>query len=76
MINRHPATKSKTKPGIRTRSVALFGRAELVKVAGSQYELRGASEDEATAAKEWVSLFSHNVCLAISMQTATTDGRG
>ena len=39
--------------------VALFGAAKLVRVRGSKYELRDASEDEMTAAKEWVSLFMH-----------------
>ncbi len=62
MINRHPATKPTTK--IRApRSVASFGRAELVRITRSQYALRGASDGEATAAKEWVSLFMHEVCL-------------
>ena len=46
--------------------MAAFGRAELVHVSGSNYELRGASADETTAAKEWVSLFLHEACVDVS----------
>jgi hypothetical protein len=59
MKNRHPSTKSKNQP----RVLASFGRANLVRIAGSNYELRGASQDEFTAAKEWVSLFLHEACV-------------
>jgi hypothetical protein len=55
MINRHPSTKSNTK----LRVVASFGRASLVRIAGSNYELRDAAVGDLTAAKEWVSLFMH-----------------
>jgi hypothetical protein len=59
MINRHRSTKPKTQP----RLVASFGRATLVRIAGSNCELRGASDDDFTAAKEWVSLFLHEACV-------------
>ncbi len=59
MKNRHPSTKPKTQP----RVLASFGRANLVRMAGSCCELRGASEDDFTAAKEWISLFLHEAVL-------------
>jgi hypothetical protein len=61
MINRHPSTKWKTS----TRVVASFGQANLVRIAGANYELRGASDGDLTAAKEWVSLFMHEACVAL-----------
>jgi len=51
------------KPNPRPRVVASFGRASLVNVSGPNCELRGASEEEFTAAKEWISLFLHEACL-------------
>lgn len=59
MKNRILSTKPKTQP----RVLASFGRANLVRIAGSHCELRGASEDEFTAAKEWISLFLHEAVL-------------
>jgi hypothetical protein len=59
MINRHPSSKPKSRP----RIVACFGRASLVRVTGSNYELRDAVAGELTAAKEWVSLFRHEALL-------------
>jgi len=59
MINRHPSTKVK----IQSAVVAFFGRASLVRIAGAHYELRDGSEDDLTAAKEWVSLFLHEAVL-------------
>ena len=59
MKNRFQRTTTK----IRTRIVTTFGRAKLVKTAGSRYELRGATDGELTAAKEWVSLFKHDALL-------------
>jgi hypothetical protein len=60
MKNRHSSTKSKTE----RRVVASFGRANLVRTTGCNYELRGASDDELTAAKEWVSMFMHEAVLS------------
>ncbi len=59
MKNRNVSTKTRTQP----RVLASFGRANLVRIAGSIYELRGASEDDFTAAKEWISLFLHEAVL-------------
>jgi hypothetical protein len=59
MINRHLSTKTKTQPC----TLVSFGRANLVRIGGGNYELRGGSDDEFTAAKEWVSLFLHEACL-------------
>jgi hypothetical protein len=43
--------------------VAVFGAAELVKHADGHFELRGGSEADFAAAKEWISLFHHEaVC--------------
>jgi hypothetical protein len=64
MINRHPSTKSKTQLPV----VASFGGASLVRIAGASYELRGASDDDLTAAKEWVSLFMHEAVLTETIQ--------
>jgi len=59
MKNRNHATKLKIQP----RVVALFGRARLVRLRGAKYELRGASQSDLTAAKEWVSLFLHEAVI-------------
>ena len=61
MKNRLQRTTLKIQP----RIVATFGRASLVRIAGASYELRGASEDDLTAAKEWVSMFMHEALLCI-----------
>jgi hypothetical protein len=39
--------------------IASFGQAQLVQKAGGQWELRGGSTSDLTAAKEWISLFHH-----------------
>jgi hypothetical protein len=59
MKNRYSSTKTNARPQV----LASFGRANLVRITGSNYELRGASEDEFTAAKEWISLFLHEAVL-------------
>jgi hypothetical protein len=59
MKNRHLSTRPKTQ----RRVLASFGRASLVRIAGANCELRGASEDDFTAAKEWISLFLHEAVL-------------
>lgn len=61
MINRYTATKPKT----RTNVVASFGDADMVRTGRSSYELRGATDEDATAAKEWISLFMHEACLKL-----------
>jgi hypothetical protein len=58
--------------------LASFGRANLVRTAGSAYELRGGSEDELTSAKEWISLFLHEAVLCDSpaaQRRATSNSR-
>lgn len=41
------------------RLIASFGNARLIKNWNGVLELRGGSEDDRTAAKEWISLFCH-----------------
>jgi hypothetical protein len=53
---------------MQPRVVASFGQASLVRIAGANYELRGAVPDDLTAAKEWVSLFLHEAVLTQTIQ--------
>ncbi len=39
--------------------IASFGDARLIKTSNGTLELRGGSNDDRTAAKEWISLFMH-----------------
>lgn len=41
--------------------IASFGQAHLVKYLDGKYELRGDSKEDRLAAKEWISLFCHDV---------------
>jgi hypothetical protein len=41
--------------------IARFGDSKLIKRLDSKYELRGGSEKDRTAAREWISLFMHDV---------------
>ena len=41
--------------------IAQFGEARIIKYLDGKYELRGGSKDDRSAAKEWVSLFCHDV---------------
>jgi hypothetical protein len=43
--------------------IAAFGRAELIKTPAGKYSLRGGSSEEQAEAREWVSLFMHEVIL-------------
>jgi hypothetical protein len=43
----------------REEIVAAFGQALLVKLPEGRWELRGGTQDDRTAAKEWISLFCH-----------------
>lgn len=43
----------------RTEQVARFGSAELVRLDGQRFELRGGDLKDRTAAKEWIALFLH-----------------
>ncbi len=41
--------------------IASFGQAQLVKYLDGKYELRGGSQEDRLAAKEWISMFWHEV---------------
>lgn len=41
--------------------IASFGQARLVKYLDGKYELRGGSKEDRLAAKEWISIFCHDV---------------
>ena len=41
--------------------IASFGEARLVKYLDGRYELRGGSKEDRLAAKEWISMFCHDV---------------
>jgi hypothetical protein len=59
MKNRHPSSS----PQIESHVVACFGEADLVRTVGAAYELRNASADDCTAAKEWISIFMHEAVI-------------
>jgi hypothetical protein len=41
--------------------IASFGQAKLVKSLDGRYELRGGSKDDRLEAREWISMFCHEV---------------
>ena len=41
--------------------IASFGEADLVRYLDGRYELRGGSRDDRLTAKEWISMFCHDV---------------
>lgn len=41
--------------------VALFGQAKLVKRPDCKFELRGGTKDDRASAREWISMFMHEV---------------
>jgi len=41
--------------------IASFGQAQLTKFLDGRYELRGGSNEDRLPAKEWISMFCHNV---------------
>ena len=43
------------------RVIATFGQARLLKYLDGKYELRGGSDEDRQAVKEWISLFCHEV---------------
>ncbi len=43
-----------------------FGEAKLIRVANSRYELIGGTTSDLVAAKEWISLFAHEMVLSHS----------
>ncbi len=50
-------------PDVRERVevIATFGRAQLVRILDLKYELRGESKEDRIAAREWISMFFHDV---------------
>ena len=53
----------------RRTSIARFGAARLVERAAGRAELRGGAGPERTEAKEWISLFAHELGLSFSSPT-------
>jgi hypothetical protein len=47
--------------GASHRAIAIFGTARLVKNPDCRYELIGGTTDDHAAAREWCSLFAHDV---------------
>ncbi len=43
--------------------IAGFGQAELVNYLDGKYEVRGGSAEDHAAAKEWISMFMHDVVI-------------
>jgi len=43
------------------RTIAAFGAARLVKQANGRHELVGGTADDQAAAREWCSLFAHQI---------------
>jgi len=41
--------------------IASFGQAQLVRYLDGRYELRGGSKEDRLTAKEWISMFCHDV---------------
>ena len=48
--------------------IAYFGQARLVKRLDSKFELKGGSVEDRSTAKEWLSLFMHEVVLVCPSQ--------
>ena len=46
------------------RTIQSFGHARLVQHASGRYELIGGTRADFTAAKEWISLFSHEIVIS------------
>jgi len=46
------------------RTIQSFGHARLVQYANGRYELIGGTRADFTAAKEWISLFGHEIVLS------------
>jgi hypothetical protein len=48
----------------RTKLIRQFGQAKLLKHRNGQHELIGGTDQDRTAAFEWVSLFAHEIVFA------------
>ena len=57
--NQAPAIKSN-----RSYTVMLFGQAKLIQTPEGKLRLKGATRDERTEAKEFISLFMHDAVLS------------
>ncbi|MEI6192820.1 MAG: hypothetical protein WCS42_00650 [Verrucomicrobiota bacterium] len=63
MKNRNQTPVIKTN---RSHTVMLFGQAKLIQTAEGKLKLKGATRDERTEAKEFISLFMHDAVLSFA----------
>jgi len=61
MKNRNDAPAIKSN---RSYTVMLFGQAKLIQTPEGKLKLKGATRDERTEAKEFISLFMHEAVLS------------
>lgn len=61
MINRHQIPMALND---RTQTIMQFGKAKLIQTAEGKLEMKGATKDEQTEAKEFISLFMHESVLS------------
>jgi hypothetical protein len=61
MINRH---QTPIVLNDRTQTIMQFGKAKLIQTAEGKLEMKGATKDEQTEAKEFISLFMHESVLS------------
>ena len=52
-------TGNADRPVNLARFIARFGDAQLMRFLAGKMELRGGSDDDRTAAREWMSMFRH-----------------
>ncbi len=57
--------------GVRNEGevIARFGEAALIRERDGKWQLRGGSRDDQLTAKEWISLFMHEVVVQINRTT-------
>jgi hypothetical protein len=70
MINRYLTRRTKNHRA--PKPIVTFGQAELIKVGSTRYRLSAGNDDDATAAKEWMSLFMHEGCLDVQWEPRET----
>ena len=63
MKNRNDAPAIKSN---RSYTVMLFGQAKLIQTPEGKLKLKGATSDERTEAKEFISLFMHDAVLSFA----------
>ncbi|TAK99319.1 MAG: hypothetical protein EPO07_10945 [Verrucomicrobia bacterium] len=49
----------------RIKTVCRFGDAKIVRLPNGQHQLRGGSDTDKAAAREWASLFAHEIVFAV-----------